>query len=104
VIPFLFAFSPELLLGATPWGAALSAVTAFLGIAAVSVAFAGYGRGRLGIRARIMVALAGFALLFPPSLGLWAVAANLIGAAVFVLGLIRSPTAPAAGSSLQKTV
>ena len=104
VIPFLFAFSPELLLGGTPWGAALSAVTAFLGIAAVSVAFAGYGRGRLGIRARIMVALAGFALLFPPSLGLWAVAANLIGAAVFVLGLIRSPTAPAAGSSLQKTV
>lgn len=104
VIPFLFAFSPELLLGGTPWGAALSAATAFLGIAAVSVAFAGYGRGRLGIRARIMVALAGFALLFPPSLGLWAVAANLIGAAVFVLGLIRSPTAPAAGSSLEKTV
>lgn len=104
IIPFLFAFSPELLLGGTPWGAALSAATAFLGIAAVSVAFAGYGRARLGAGARIVVGLCGLALLFPPSLGLWAVAANVIGAAVFLLSLTRSPSAPAAGSSLEKTV
>ncbi|MDQ0317414.1 TRAP transporter permease [Amorphus orientalis] len=104
VIPFLFAFSPELLLGGTAWGAALSALTAFLGIAAVSVAFAGYGRGRLTIRTRWLVGASGLALLLPPTLGAGALAANAVGAAVFALCLVRTPAVTAADSPLKRMV
>ncbi|MEW5421699.1 TRAP transporter permease [Amorphus sp. 3PC139-8] len=104
VIPFLFAYSPELLLGGTAGGAAISALTAFLGIAAVSVAFAGYGRGPLRPVVRVAVGLGGLALLFPPTLGPLAVGANVVGALVFAACLFRLPAAVAAGKSLKKTV
>jgi TRAP transporter 4TM/12TM fusion protein len=99
VIPFLFAFSPELLLGGTASGAAIAALTAFLGIAAVSVAVAGYGRGPLGPVVRGLAGVAGLALLLPPVWGLWAAIANAVGAIVFLYLVTRPPASGATGKS-----
>lgn len=98
IIPFLFAFSPELLLGGSPLGALLASVTAALGIAAVSFAAVGFARGPIGRNGRLVYLLIGLALLLPPTLGLWIWIANAAGALVFV-GLVLRPQAGAAPAS-----
>jgi len=99
IIPFLFVFSPELLLGGTPFGAFLATVTAFLGIAAISFAAAGFARGPLSETGRLVYVVLGLALLFPPTLGLWSMIANAAGAIVF-LALFVWPQAARADSGL----
>ena len=81
IIPFLFAFSPELLLIGPPGQVVLAAATAFLGTSAVSIAAVGYARAPLGAVGRLMFLAAGLALIVPSVWGLWAGLANLAGAA-----------------------
>ncbi len=88
IVPFLFAFSPELLLGGGFWGAILAAATAFLGIAAVSMAAVGYGRQPLGVAARALFLVAGVCLLLPPTLGVWVAVANVLSAALILALLL----------------
>lgn len=83
LVPFLFAFSPELLLGGSFAGAALATVTAFLGITAVSMAAAGYGLRPLNSTQRTLFLVVGVCLLLPPSFGFWVAAANAASAILF---------------------
>lgn len=96
IIPFLFAFSPELLLIGAPGAVALAAATAFLGTTAVSVAAVGYARRPIGPAMRLLCLAAGVGLILPPVWGGWAVAANLAGAvgfgAVMMRGLPAGPS------------
>jgi TRAP transporter 4TM/12TM fusion protein len=83
-IPFLFAFSPELLLIGSPWAAGIAAVTAFAGTSAISIAAVGYARGPIGPGWRLGFVLAGIALLLPPVWGPLVAAGNLAGALALV--------------------
>lgn len=87
IIPVLFAFSPALLLRGTPMDAALAALTALAGTAAVVVGAVGYLRGPLGLPSRAAACAGGAALLLPATLGPWAIALNYAGVAL-VAGLL----------------
>ena len=105
IIPFLFAFSPELLLGGSPLGALAAAVTAFFGMAAVSVAAAGYARAPISGLVRLAFLLCGAALLLPPNWGLWVAIANALGALGFFLLFMRSAdNLPRTGVHLSSSV
>ena len=68
IIPFLFVFSPALLLIGEPVEIAMAVTTAILGVYAVSAAFTGWLHGPLGLAGRLATAVAGIALLLPPDL------------------------------------
>ncbi|MEM8822601.1 MAG: TRAP transporter fused permease subunit [Pseudomonadota bacterium] len=69
IVPFLFVFSPALLLIGDPAEVALAVTTAMIGVYAVSAAFVGWLRGpESGLR-RILIGCAGLALLLPPGIG-----------------------------------
>ena len=91
IIPFLFVFSPALLLIGDPVDIVLAVVTAVIGVYAISVAFVGWLHGPAGPVRRILIGLAGMALLLPPGLGgdhtLWINALGLIAlSGLWVLG------------------
>jgi len=88
IVPFLFAFSPELLLGGTATGAFFAAITAFLGIAALSFASIGWARNALSIYPRAGYGILGVMLILPPTLGPWAIIANAAGACLFIYLLL----------------
>lgn len=86
IVPFLFVFSPALLLIGDPLEILLAVVTAVLGVYAISAAFVGWLRGPAGPLRRILAGLAGVALLLPPGVGgpstLWINGAGLIALVV----------------------
>lgn len=89
VIPFLFVYSPVLLLQGGTASTVLAAVaTAGAGIWLVSAGMIGYGLRRMPVVARVAAVASGGLLLLPPSMAEWALAANLAGAllAAAVLG------------------
>ncbi len=90
LVPFLFAYSPELLLGGTPLGATLAALTAFGGIVAVSMAAVGFARKPLSAAMRVVYLAVGICLVLPPTLSPLIGVANLIAAAALVVLLLRS--------------
>lgn len=100
LIPFLFAFSPALVLRGTPIEDGIAAATAFVGTAAVSVAAVGHFGGHLSPAVRIAVAVLGLGLVLPPGLGAFALVANILGGAglvalvVFRHRLVAAPDAP----------
>ena len=67
VVPFLFIFSPSLLLEGPPLQVLHDVSTALAGVWMVSIGLVGYFRRRLGIGLRVGTAIAGLALLFPAS-------------------------------------
>ena len=69
IIPFLFVFSPALLLMGEPTEIALAVTTAVIGVYAISAAFVGWLRGPEGPARRALIACAGVALLLPPGVG-----------------------------------
>lgn len=89
LVPFLFAYSPEMLLGGTAVGAALAALTAFGGITAVSMAAVGYARDHLTPAMRAVYLLVGVCLMLPPTLSPMIGLANLVAAAVLIALLLR---------------
>jgi TRAP transporter 4TM/12TM fusion protein len=82
IVPFLFVFSPALLLNGDPLDIIVAVLTAVLGVYAISAAFVGWLHGPAGPGQRVLTGLAGAALLLPPGLGgahtLWINAAGLI--------------------------
>nr|WP_244423566.1 TRAP transporter fused permease subunit [Nitratireductor pacificus] len=82
IVPFLFVFSPALLLIGEPVEVALAVATAIGGVYAISAAFVGWLHCPLGMIQRILTAAAGVALLLPPGIGgeatLWVNAAGLL--------------------------
>ena len=65
IVPFLFVYSPALILKGTPLDVALSAVTAVFGASTLGVGLVGYLRQRVPVISRILLAAAGIALLIP---------------------------------------
>jgi TRAP transporter 4TM/12TM fusion protein len=65
IIPFLFAFSPSLILIGEPFEIAWAIITAALGVWLVSAALAGYFATRLSPAMRVLFGAAGLASLVP---------------------------------------
>lgn len=69
IVPFLFVFSPALLLIGDPTDIVLAVVTAVIGVYAISAAFVGWLHGPVGPARRVLIGVAGLALLLPPGIG-----------------------------------
>lgn len=69
IVPFLFVFSPSLLLLGEPGDIALAVATAVIGVYAISAAFVGWLHGPAGPWRRLCLGLSGLALLLPPGIG-----------------------------------
>jgi TRAP-type uncharacterized transport system fused permease subunit len=97
IVPFLFVFSPALLLIGEPMEIAVAVVTAILGVYAISAAFVGWLHGPAGRLRRVLIGLAGLALLLPPGIGgaqtLWINAAGFVLLAALWLRGKRDHTA-----------
>lgn len=92
IVPFLFVFSPSLLLQGDSWLVTVTSVgTAVIGVWFVSSGMIGYGFGRTGSWTRAASVVAGGLLLLPVEIVYWAVYANLMGgvlaATVITVGL-----------------
>lgn len=81
VVPFLFVFSPSLILIGAPGEIALAVVTAVMGVWLVSAALAGYFAQRLSMAMRLMFALTGLMAMMPASLFPGAVLTDIAGVA-----------------------
>ncbi|HUT50575.1 MAG TPA: TRAP transporter fused permease subunit [Alphaproteobacteria bacterium] len=82
IVPFLLIGSPSLLMKGTVWEVASAGITAVAGVACVSFGLVGYFRSRLGLLVRAGFALAGLALLVPPSAVAYGLAVNLAGVTI----------------------
>lgn len=104
IVPFLFVFSPALLLIGDPLDSLVAVVTAALGVYAISAAFVGWLHGPAGPARRLATAAAGLALLLPPGIGgeatLWINGAGLV--ALALLWRAGSAPAPATASPLTR--
>jgi TRAP transporter 4TM/12TM fusion protein len=85
IVPFIFVFSPALLLQGHFSLLVPTIITAVLGIAGLSVALEGYLIKPMGILNRILFALAGLALLMPVEFGLISIISNVAGGGLFVV-------------------
>jgi len=89
IAPFVFAFSPALILRDTLPQIALVVSTTLLGSAAIAVAVAGYLYRPLLVSSRLVFTLGGLFLILPPNTGVplnWVIVINAIGA-IGVVGL-----------------
>ncbi len=83
IVPFLFIFSPALLLQSDSIVDTVLAIgTAVAGVWLVSAGFVGYVVHPVGILQRAVLVVAGLLLLIPPEIGLWALLVNVAGAAL----------------------
>jgi TRAP transporter 4TM/12TM fusion protein len=85
IIPFLFVFSPTLILIGEPMEIALAIVTAGMGVWLISSALAGYFVTRLSLTRRFLFTLTGFAALVPAGAFPGAIYTDLAGV---VVGLV----------------
>ncbi len=105
VAPFVFAFSPALLLMGGLYEILLVVVTTLMGSVSLAVALSGFLYRPLPAAARFGLAAGGIGLILPPNAGLslgWVVAINLVGgllAAVIWAGEFRARRPPE-GSAL----
>ena len=88
VIPFLFAYSPTLILIGEPIAIAVAAITAAIGVWLVSVGVVGYFMRPLGAFRRAIFAASGAALLIPAGAFKGAYFTDVIGALVAAVILI----------------
>jgi len=91
ILPFLFVYSPSLLMIGEPWRIAVAALTAVLGVALISSGLVGYATRRLLGWERVIAALAGACFLLPHDAATYGAWINLAGIpllAVFALRLI----------------
>jgi TRAP transporter 4TM/12TM fusion protein len=100
IVPFLFVFSPALLLIGEPGDIALAVSTAVIGVYAVSAAFVGWLRGPIATPLRLATGAAGVALMLPPGVGgahtLWINGAGFLLLAALWLMAGTRPTPAAA--------
>ena len=79
VVPFLFVFSPTLILIGAPGDIALAILTAVMGVWLVSAALAGYFSQRLSTGMRVLFAITGLLSMVPANLFAGAVLTDLAG-------------------------
>lgn len=79
IIPFLFVFSPTLIMIGEPLDIFLATATAGFGVVLVSAALAGYFATRLQPVMRILFGLAGFAALIPSGMFAGAIVTDIVG-------------------------
>ncbi|MBI3436378.1 MAG: TRAP transporter fused permease subunit [Proteobacteria bacterium] len=94
LVPFLFAFSPALILQGRPIDVLLAVTTAFFGTAAVSVGIIGYAARPLGLAQRLAYCAFGVMLVIPPGAEFVTIAVNVVGAT----GLLALLALAAAGN------
>ena len=88
IVPFLFVFSPTLLLqGGSLAETLLTIATAVVGVWFVSAGMIGYGLRSVGAAMRFASIVAGSLLLLPPNMAAWAAMANVAGA-VLAVGVV----------------
>lgn len=82
IAPFVFAFSPALILKGSPGEILLVVTTTLAGSAAVAVAVAGYLYRPLSPSKRLLLALGGLFLILPPNVAAlkWVITINAAGA------------------------
>jgi TRAP transporter 4TM/12TM fusion protein len=79
IVPFLFVFSPALLLIGEPTEIALAVVTAGIGVWLVSAALAGYAMSRLSMPIRLLFGFFGLMALIPAGAFPGAIYTDIIG-------------------------
>ena len=90
IVPFLFVFSPTLLLQSPSIGATILAIaTAIIGVWIVSAGMVGYLFGNVGAAERILLVASGIALLIPSEIGTWALWTDIVGMIVAMLLVAR---------------
>lgn len=89
IVPFLFVYSPNLMLRGDPWLSALATGTALIGVWLVSAGAVGYLKHRLNWWERILFLAAGFGLLIPSQAFPAAPWVELIGAGLASIGLFH---------------
>lgn len=82
IIPFLFVYSPHLLLQGDALHIAVAVVTALVGVVFVSGALIGYLQNRLRPLPRLLLGLSGLMLIVPPLAIPYGAAVNVVGAVV----------------------
>ena len=83
IVPFLFVFSPSLLLQSGSWlDTVLSITTAAIGVWFVSAGMIGYGLRRMSGLIRLASIVCGALLLIPVEMAWWSTIANLAGGAI----------------------
>jgi TRAP transporter 4TM/12TM fusion protein len=87
IVPFLFVFSPTLLMIGEPLHIAVDFATAVAGICLMSMGFLGYSLRPIGWPERVTYMLVGACLLAPIALFAQAIYANLLGA-VFAAAML----------------
>ncbi|MCA0973968.1 TRAP transporter fused permease subunit [Halomonas denitrificans] len=85
IIPFLFIYSPSLLLVGSPWQVALTVATALPGVWLITASFVGFLMTPLSGLARVLAATAVIGLLLPVALFDGAHWANLAGAVLAIV-------------------
>lgn len=90
IVPFLFVFSPSLLLQGDSWaGTIVSVGTAIIGVWFVSAGMIGYGLRPMGAGLRTVSIVGGALLLLPIEMTGWAIYANLAGAGLAAVVVTR---------------
>jgi TRAP transporter 4TM/12TM fusion protein len=82
IVPFLFVFSPTLLMQGSLFDVVLAVITAAVGVWFVSAGMIGYGLRRMPVAARIAAVAGGAMLLLPHEIGNWAWGVNAGGLAL----------------------
>jgi len=79
ILPFLFVYSPSLLMIGEPWRIAIAALTAVLGVALISSGLVGYATRRLLGWERVIAFVAGACFLLPHDATTYGAWINLAG-------------------------
>jgi TRAP transporter 4TM/12TM fusion protein len=89
IVPFLFIYSPSLLLRGNPFQVALAVTTAVGGVWLVSVAIVGYFTRPLSWAFRAGFAVSGLLLMIPAGIAWWGPYTDAIGLALAIVAVAR---------------
>ncbi len=89
IVPFLFIYSPSLLLRGNPFQVALAVATAVGGVWLVSVAIVGYFTRPLAWTFRLGFAASGLLLMIPAGVAWWGPYTDIVGLAIAVIAVSR---------------
>jgi TRAP-type uncharacterized transport system fused permease subunit len=93
IIPFLFAYSPTLLLQGEWQTTMIDVATACVGVYFISTAFVGYATKEMNPAMRVLLAVLGLGAMLPATLASWVVFANVACIVIGVLYLFQNAAA-----------
>ena len=89
ILPFLFVYSPSLLMIGEPWRIALSIITAIIGVALISAGLIGYSSRRMLVWERVIAVLAGACFIVPDDVSAYTGWINLAGLPLLAILVAR---------------